>query len=346
MLINFNKYYGTNIVGIALSFLLGVLIFQISRDLPPLFTFLLLPIAVLLIIRLPCTFLLLVILLGYLWSYIFALFMIYPKLAHELEGKDIDLNGIIYEVKSQSRQYSQIVLQVDKASIVQWNNQLPEKIMLGWYTPPQTIALNQRCDFIVRLKHHWRFANPGSFDREKIMFLRGIGARGYVRKGHCQKGTLNEFLSLRENLITKFSTVSQNYKYSNLMQALTFGYRDNIDQSQWQTLRQTGTTHLLAISGLHISAISLFVFFVIKNLTRCSARLCEFMPAEFIAALFALIAAMTYAYLAGFSLPTQRALIMVGVALVAILLHKPIVSLSVYCLALLAVLVIQPMSLG
>ena len=331
-------------VGIAWSFLLGVSIFQISRHLPPLYCFLLLPVTLLWVIKWPAVFLLLVMVAGYLWSYGFALYMIYPKLAGELVGKDIDLTGVVHTVKSQNPEYARLVLRVDRHSIARWHDNIPKKIMLGWYHPEQIVADNQRCDFVVRLKPYWRFANPGSFDIEKAMFLRAIGARGYIRSGRCMPPVAKPRLALRAYLMARFGLLSEQYEHADLMQALTFGDRENIDQHQWQVLRKTGTAHLLAISGLHISAISLFVFYVVRNLARCSARLCERLPAAFIAAVFALLAAAFYAYLAGFSLPTQRALIMVSVALLAVLLRRPVVSFSVYSLALLMVLLIQPMA--
>lgn len=344
MLINFNKYYGVNIVGIAWSFLLGVLIFQISRHLPPWYCLLLLPVTLLCVIKWPPVFLLLMVVAGYLWSYGFALYMIYPRLAGELVGRDIDLTGVIHEVKSQDSEYARFILRVDRHSIAHWHNNIPKKIMLAWYHPQQSVAGNQQCDFVVRLKPYWRFANPGSLDIEKAMFLRALGARGYIRAGRCQPPAVKTHPTLRAYLMARFARFSQPYQYADLMQALTFGERDNIDQHQWEVLRKTGTAHLLAISGLHISAISLFVFYVIKHLARASARLCEFFPAAFMGAVFALLAAGFYAYLAGFSLPTQRALIMVSVALLAVLLRRPVVSFSVYSLALLMVLLIQPVA--
>ena len=109
-------------------------------------------------------------------------------------------------------------------------------------------------------------------------------------------------------------------------------------------LRETGTSHLLAISGLHLSAISLVVFFLMTSLVRCSAWVCGRMPAQAIAAICAMVASIFYAYLAGFSLPTQRALIMVMIGLFAILLRKPVINIPVLSCALLVVLIINPLS--
>lgn len=73
-----------------------------------------------------------------------------------------------------------------------------------------------------------------------------------------------------------------------------------------------------------------------------SATLCNFLPAQHYAAIGSLLICIFYAYLAGFSLPTQRALIMVMVALTAILLYKPIFNLHALCIALLIILLLTP----
>lgn len=333
-------------VAIASSFLLGVLLFQTSRELPSAFCLLWLPATLLLGLKYSRTLPLFIGSLGYVWSYLFALLIIYPQLASELEGENLQITGSVVEVKSQSKQYTQFTFYPDKRSIREWNSRIPEKIALSWYRPAQIIHSDQVCQFVVRLKRHWRYANPGSIDREKYMFVRGISARGYVRSGQCHSDEkiATKVLSLRQQWIFAFSAISSDYQYSNLMEALTFGYRDNINQNQWQVLRETGTSHLLAISGLHLSAISFVVFFIASRLARCSAWVCERMPAQCIGAIFAMVAAVFYAYLAGFSLPTQRALIMVSVGLVAILLRKPVVNFAVFSTALLVVLVINPLA--
>ncbi len=128
------------------------------------------------------------------------------------------------------------------------------------------------------------------------------------------------------------------------MQALTYGERKYLSRKQWDTLRLTGTAHLIAISGLHISVISMFTFFVLVKLISQSAYLCNIFPAHHYAALGTMLTAFFYAYLAGYSLPTQRALVMVLTVLVAAILHKPSLSLNVLAVALLLILIITPVS--
>ena len=330
----------------ALSFLLGVIVFQTSSELPSGYCLLLLPVSIFLAKINTRAFPLIFISSGYLWAYFFAIWLIHPSLSGELEGKDVKVSGVIEEIKFQSPHYSRFLFEIDSSTIKLHNKQIPKRVMLSWYQPPDSLTFNEHCQFVVRLKRYWHYANPGSFDKEKSMFLSGIGARGYVRSGQCEKlntTRLRKF-DLRAQWVNQFEQATSNLEHSHLMAALAFGERKDIQQHEWKVLRDTGTSHLLAISGLHLSAVSMVMFLICHRLVRFSATLCERYTAHRIAAVLALIAAIFYAYLAGFSLPTQRALIMVSIGLMAILLRKPVVSYSLLATALFVVLVINPMS--
>ena len=333
-------------IKLALSFLLGVLLFQTSSELPTLTYLVCFPILVLIWLRFPQTLPLVVIFFAYSWTHVFAYHQLTPQLASDLEGEDIDIQGVIEKVNRQNSRYSKFILHVSQDSLIRWNQRLPEKLELSWYQPAQEVHEQQLCNLTVKLKRIRGFSSPGVNDYEKSLFLRGIGARGYLKRGVCvfQQQPYERLLDKREVWVEEFIQASQTHQYGHLMQALTFGYRENIDAAQWEVLRKTGTAHLLAISGLHISAVAFIVFFCVRRLCCLSAALCNMLPAHYIAACVALIAVLFYAYLAGFSLPTQRALIMVSVGLSAALLRRPIFNLSVYSYALLLVLLVNPLA--
>ena len=340
-----NVYYRMNMIKLALSFLLGVLIFQTSRELPTFHYLFLIPIFGLIWLKFPQVLPVFIALLAFGWTHIFAYQQLNPQMSSVLEGEDIDVEAVVEEVTSQDHHYGKFVLNLTQKSLNEWGERIPKKLQLSWYRPQQTIHVGQVCHITVRLKKHWGFSNPGSNDYEKSMFLRGIGARGYIRQGQCNEMQNNDvdFFNLRKRWVNEFLQLSDGYRFANLMQALTFGYRENMDQSQWQVLRRTGTAHLLAISGLHISSVAFIVFLIVVRLCRLSATLCNVVPAQRIAAYGAIIVTLFYAYLAGYSLPTQRALIMVVIAFSAILYNRPVFNLSVFSAALLLVLLVNPL---
>src|SRR5690606_33362378 len=100
-----------------------------------------------------------------------------------------------------------------------------------------------------------------------------------------------------------------------ILVALAIGESRGIEERQWDLLTGTGTNHLVAISGLHITLVAGMAFFAVRQAWAWAGRAALRWPAPKAAALAAILAAAMYAALAGFAIPTQRALIMVITAM-------------------------------
>ena len=107
----------------------------------------------------------------------------------------------------------------------------------------------------------------------------------------------------------------------------------------------TGTSHLIAISGLHVGLIAAVAFFIFSFLWRCMPFLCQYVAAHQIGAFAGIIFALLYSELSGFSTPTQRAFIMSFVFLSEKLLNKKTSIWHSFILAMSLVLAINPFSL-
>ena len=127
-----------------------------------------------------------------------------------------------------------------------------------------------------------------------------------------------------------------------ILKALVIGDRSGLSSSDWEIFRQTGTSHLVAISGLHIGIVGGLGFYLTLFLWRRSERLALRLAAPRAAALVAMVCGFLYAGLAGFSLPTQRALVMLCVYMGGTLLVCQIRPFRSLMLALLIVLLIDP----
>lgn len=128
------------------------------------------------------------------------------------------------------------------------------------------------------------------------------------------------------------------------LKALTLGDTREFDDSQWEGLRATGLTHLMAISGLHIGLLAGFGVLLARGLYRLAPGLAEVWPRPLAEAVLALGLAAGYAALAGFALPTQRALAALAAFLLARLLRRAMGVWSAYAIALLVVLLIDPLA--
>lgn len=221
------------------------------------------------------------------------------------------------------------------------------RLRLGWYYPPAKDRLmpGSQWQFTVRVKRPRGTANPHGFDYQAWLLARGIAAVGYVR----DKETVTElgvkrslsFHRLRYHLDnTLFGGVTPGSARS-LLKALLIGDKSGIDRHQWQVLQVTGTVHLMAISGLHIGLVAGIGFW----LGKCFAHLLSLYSREgtlWLPVFSGLVLSVVYAGLAGFAIPTQRALVMVALFSIAYAQGRRVNYWQVYFLAMAFVTVIDP----
>ena len=285
-------------------------------------------------------------------------------LPEELEGQDVVVKGYIASLPE--RRGRRLQFQFVPESL-QWQGavqRVPGKLLLSWYPHKDyklpSVHMGERWRLLVRLKRPHGFSNPGGFDYEAGLFQRGIRAKGYVRYfaknaiKNAAETPVNQRLApaggayrvgqLRETLRSRILASIGDHPLRGIVLALAIGDRQQITPPQWEVLTRTGTSHLVAISGLHVGLVAGFAFFLMRGLWRLSAWAVTHWPAAKAGAVAGLLAAAVYAMLAGFSVPTQRALVMVAVVMVAIIVQRHTRPSNLLALALLLVLVIDPLA--
>lgn len=286
--------------------------------------------------------------LGFAWSLWFAHAQMTWTLPAYLEGKNITMTGYIASIPAVDQDRSAFLFHVKKLQADHFFQSTDCIVKLSWQSNQQNVHAGDKWSLTVRLKKIHGLMNPGSFDFEAWALQEGIRAQGYV----VASGK-NEFINshwyhyslarIREYIKNK---IEKNLPLSNTSPwiiALTVGERHGISQENWEILRNTGTNHLMAIAGLHIGFMSGFVFTLVSWLWRRSLRLTYLLPAQHAGGIAALVIALIYSALAGFLIPTQRACIMLTVFLVVVLLRRKTLSWQAWTVALLIVLLINPL---
>lgn len=207
------------------------------------------------------------------------------------------------------------------------------------------LKAGDRLSLTVKLTYPWRLANPGTFDHEKQLFKEGIAGTGTVIALHdYQPPTGWSITRFRQQL---FEQLSQRYTDKPLLpiiQATTLGLYGDMTAHQFEVFAATGTLHAVAISGSHIAMIAWFCTMLITFMTRQSCWLTRFHPAQHYGAVAGMLGAWCYGALAGFGIPTQRALIMILFALWALLQGKKILTWDLLAFAWLGVGCMDPLS--
>ena len=280
--------------------------------------------------------------LGVLWAIVFAMTRLADRLPESLEGIDIPVKGFIADLPEQDERRTRFDFIVTESA-----QKLPSKLRLSWYYPDQPIKAGQHWSFAVKLKRPHGSLNPGGFDYERWLFTEGVGATGYVRP--AQKPVLLGYNSAwtsiavwRQSITDRLSLTLSDRPNLALIKALTIGDGNNITQNQWDVFRKTGTTHLVVISGSHVGLVAGLVYFLVLKLWAWTGLL-KWSPQR-VAAVAAMFVAVFYAGLAGFSVPTQRAVIMLTIVMSAIILQRNTRPFNTLAVALFAVLAFDPLA--
>ena len=223
---------------------------------------------------------------------------------------------------------------------------VPARLRLTWYDPPpDAVEPGSVLDLVVRLKRPRGLMNPGGFDYARWLFQEGYGATGYVRQGSPALretgGIARQWLVLRAQLAESIQAAAMSKDAAALQTALSIGERFGFEDSHWRTLQRTGTSHLVAISGLHVGLVAGLIFLLARWVALRMPVAVASRNAE-VAASASILAAGFYAALAGLTVPTQRALIMLAVAQLALLSRRSVDMSSGLSAAALLVLAWDP----
>ena len=219
------------------------------------------------------------------------------------------------------------------------------QIRMSWYRDAPNLQAGQCWTLTSRLRGAHGSVNAGGFDYEQWLFRERLVGSASVRNGErCADDQPARLDRLRAGGSNALSNAAKTHAGSALIPALVVGDRRGLTDDDWASLRRTGTSHLVAISGLHIGLLAVVGYALGAWLWRRSAWLCRRLAAPRAGALLGLLLAIAYAALSGFALPAQRALIMVAVFVACVLLGRGTLAWHALGLAAMAVLLRDPLA--
>ncbi|MFH1803427.1 MAG: ComEC/Rec2 family competence protein [Pseudomonadota bacterium] len=194
-------------------------------------------------------------------------------------------------------------------------------------------------------------AVPGDPDFARRLYLDGIGATGFVFGRNYQvtqiatsgflHGWSDRISDVRHAIMAEVNRAMAP-DHASVANALIVGERGDISPKIAEDLRKSGLAHLLAISGLHMGLLCGTVFFFVRLVLAAIPPLALRYPVKKWAACAAMIAGAFYLVLSGGTVPTQRAYVMTGIVLFAVLVDRRAISLRLVALAALVVLIVRP----
>ena len=196
-------------------------------------------------------------------------------------------------------------------------------------------------------------AAPGAYDFQRRAYFETLGGVGFslgaperiAEGGATGLAALPEFVAtLRQNISAHVRAALPGVEGA-VAAALMTGDRGTIPRPVLDDLRDSGLAHLLAISGLHIGLVAALLFGGVRLILALIPGVALRSPIKKWAAAVAVVGAFLYALIAGATIPTQRAFLMIGLILVAVMLDRRGLSMRVVAWAATVVLLIRPESL-
>lgn len=272
-----------------------------------------------------------------------------PQLLAETTG---DITGRIVSLQQRSQSRARVVL-----SDVMIEDVLPadtpRRIRVVVVANAGDLAPGDRISVLAQLGTPPEPVMPGARNLRRELYFDQIGATGFsygratalpqTQAGLWGRAAAN-LQKLRAGLATRFSSQLEGDTGA-VAATLLVGMRDGLSDETYEELRRAGLAHLMAISGMHmamvtLSALALFRLCLALNPVAAASR--SVLRAM---AFCALVIATGYLALSGASTATQRAFVMIAIALVAMMVARRALTIRAVAVAALLVLVLHPESL-
>lgn len=309
--------------------------------------------------------------IGLAWGLLTGHNLLEQQLTEDLVGRDLVVTGQISGLPEREVHRLRFDFRVQTIATSDGEHisldQFPRKLQLSWYQPRSygnsridnesvadlpMLAIGDDWQLTVRLKRPRGFVNPAGFDYHAWLLRQGIGATGYVlaqRDNRALHTATTQFhwddwINQRRHNLQQWVVQQSDSSERGILVALLIGDSALVEKAQWQRMQQTGTSHLIAISGLHVGFLALFGFYLGLLLGKCVQLVWHRCPALMIAWLSAILCAAFYAALAGFNIPTVRTFIMLSLFYAACLARRNLRISDIFCWALALVVVLDPLA--
>ena len=246
------------------------------------------------------------------------------RLDPALEGQPVRVRGLVTSVP----QGSVDALKFRFSPLPELRTaRLPGLIELTWYDAPGRVDAAEMLELEVKLRRPRGFANPGGHDNDARMLRDRVGASGYVRSGQrlgrdSNAAWRHPILIARAQVAARIRDALGDRSSAGIVAGLAVGLQDALTREQWLQLSRSGTSHLMAISGLHIAMVAAVFGWLGGRLQQYRQRRGAMGARHDAAVVAAAVAAFGYSLLAGWSVPTQRTMVMIACGATALLLRR------------------------
>ena len=227
------------------------------------------------------------------------------------DGECVTVWGHVYKKEKKNKQF---IFYLDKCSFMQ-GNEISACNHIIIYSDSDLVSIGDSVKLLGQLKIFEKAKNEGGFDRCQFYYAQGIDFAVSLKKIQAVKKGKTRVAEGLYRLRTRMVEVI-NHELSapdsGILEAMLYGDKNELEEEIKALYLAAGIAHILSISGLHISIIGMGLYKLLRRLRM------GFAASSVIAILFSYL----YGLMTGMSIPTQRAIGMLIIALLAQVLGR------------------------
>jgi len=250
-------------------------------------------------------------------------------LPYAIKRQKVTIEGTILEPLKVINEKARVNVIAHRLLLKENSIPLNEKLFVTVYNHIPNIEQGEKILFPARLRAFKNFNNPGGYDYESAMKLKGFTCAASISDGRrivpMGPGHLpfpiGALKKIQQPIRDFFREKLGDQEFS-LYRALILGERQGISHDLREPFNKTGLGHMLAVSGLHIGLVAWIAFFAFKWILSRSYTLTLKIDIRKLAALLTCFPVIVYTCLAGFQISSQRAMIMALAFLCSLILGR------------------------
>lgn len=232
---------------------------------------------------------------------------------------------------------------------IQLTYPLKTKVML-YFEPDTNSALLLPGDEVLihaRIQPFKNLGNPDEFDYKQYMQRKGFAGSAYVtsanwlKTGRHNTSIKTKALLLRAHLLKLYKSFGLDSDAYSFISAVTLGYKADLSDELKSAFRASGTSHILAVSGLHVGIIYVIILTTFSFLGTGGKRHIWFVLKQ----LLVLLCLWIYVFLTGMPLSVIRAAVMLSMVSVGSIINKKGLTYNTLAIAAFILLLINPLYL-
>lgn len=226
---------------------------------------------------------------------------------------------------------------------------LKQSLKLSDYASTQRLKVGGCYELTGKFKPKHALGNPTTFSLGKSQWANREFVRGYVVQKKplvpvaCEDAWYN-MRSMRTSVQQIIDGAGLSDIATSMISALVLGRKLGLTQADWDVLHRTGTSHLLAISGLHIGLVYLLSYYLAQIILRPLALVLLRTNILILSAGVGLLISGFYVLISGAGVSSQRAWGMLCVMVVMVFYRQRLANLSVLLFVIAAILLIDPLA--